>query len=72
MGSTMDEQFPLAAKLSLDAARSIGNAALGSATALISTALGRVAFGPSELQAEWAELRRKSDLPDKVLQVEFA
>ena len=71
-GIDTSRTLPLAAELPIDAMAGITGAALGSLAAFVSAATAHAAFGPSEIQAEWAEHRRKVELPDGTLEVEFA
>jgi hypothetical protein len=72
MGINLDSNLPLAAQIPIDTVSGLGVAAFGSVATLIPAVMGHTVFGPSELQSEWAEYRRKLELPDGVLQIAFA
>lgn len=71
-GIEMSRSLPLAAEIPIDIVTSLAAAGLSSAAAFASAYMGHVSIGPSEIQAERAESRRRFSLPDGVLQVEFA
>ncbi|MDB5185939.1 MAG: hypothetical protein JWL85_462, partial [Candidatus Saccharibacteria bacterium] len=72
VGMDASRNLPIAAAIPIDGLAAIAAMGMCSLAAFMSAGISHIAFGPSEIQAQWAEHRRKSELPDDILQIEFA
>lgn len=65
------KNLPLAAGIPIDVVAAFGLTGVGALSGLFPSAMAHIAIGPSELRAIWASRRRRTELPNGVLQIQF-